>query len=62
MVQPDGTITLPLLGQVRATRRTVPSLRDELEEAYKKYFRVPSITVTPIAVNTKLEDLLEHGR
>ena len=58
VVQPDGTITLPLLGQVRATRRTVPALRDELEERYKKFFRVPSITVTPIAVNTRLEDLL----
>ncbi|MFO0792167.1 MAG: polysaccharide biosynthesis/export family protein [Pirellulales bacterium] len=58
VIQPDGTITLPLLGQVRATRRTVPQLRDELEEQYRKYFRVPSITVTPIAVNTKLEDLL----
>jgi polysaccharide export outer membrane protein len=59
VVQPDGTITLPLLGQVRATRRTVQSLRDELEESYKKYYRVPSITVTPIKVNTKLEDLID---
>ena len=58
VVQPDGTITLPLLGQVRATRRTIPSLRDELEERYKEFFRVPTITVTPIAVNTKLEDLI----
>ena len=58
VIQPDGTITLPLLGQVRATRRTIPALRDELEEQYRKYFRVPSITVTPITVNTKLEDLL----
>lgn len=59
VVQPDGTITLPLLGQVRATRRTVQSLRDELEEDYKKYYRVPAITVTPIKVNTRLEDLME---
>jgi polysaccharide export outer membrane protein len=58
VVQPDGTITLPLLGQVRATRRTIPTLRDDLEEAFKKYFKNPSITVTPITVNTKLEDLL----
>jgi polysaccharide export outer membrane protein len=58
VVQPDGTITLPLLGQVRATRRTIPDLRDELEERYKEFFRVPSITVTPISVGTKLEDLL----
>jgi polysaccharide biosynthesis/export protein len=59
VVQPDGTITLPLLGQVRATRRTVPALRDELEEQFKEFFRMPSITVTPVQVNTRLEDLLE---
>lgn len=59
VIQPDGTITLPMLGQVRATRRTIPALRDELEELYKEYFRVPSITVTPLAVDTRLEDLLE---
>jgi polysaccharide export outer membrane protein len=59
VIQPDGTITLPLLGQVRATRRTVQSLRDELEDAYKKYYRIPAITVTPIKVNTRLEDLME---
>lgn len=59
VVQPDGTITLPLLGQVRAVRRTIPELRDELEEQYKKYFRVPTITVTPLEVDTRLEDLLK---
>jgi polysaccharide biosynthesis/export protein len=59
VVQPDGTITLPMLGQVRATRLTIPELRAELEEQYKKYFRVPTITVTPISVNTRLEDLLD---
>jgi polysaccharide biosynthesis/export protein len=58
VVQPDGTITLPLLGQVRATRRTVPALRHELEELFSKYFKRPSITVTPVTVNTRLEDLL----
>jgi polysaccharide export outer membrane protein len=58
VIQPDGTISLPLLGQVRATRRTVAELREDLEQAYKKYYRVPSITVTPIHVDTRLEDLL----
>jgi polysaccharide export outer membrane protein len=57
IIQPDGTITLRLLGQVRATRHTVAQLRDELEEAYKKYYKVPSMTVTPLRVNSKLEDL-----
>lgn len=58
VVQPDGTITLPLLGQVKAARLTVPQLRDQLEELYSKYYRTPAITVTPIQVNTRLEDLL----
>ena len=57
ILQPDGTITLRLLGQVHATGRTVTQLRDTLDELYKKYYKVPAITVTPLKVNTKLEDL-----
>jgi polysaccharide export outer membrane protein len=57
IIQPDGTITLRLLGQVQATGRTVTQLRDALEKLYKKYYNVPAITVTPLKVNTKLEDL-----
>lgn len=57
MLQPDGTITLRLLGQVHATGRTVAQLRDSLEESYTKYYKVPAITVTPLKVNSKLEDL-----
>ena len=57
ILQPDGTITLRLLGQIHATGRTVVQLRDALEEEYKKYYKVPAITVTPLKVNTKLEDL-----
>ncbi len=57
LIQPDGTITLRLLGQVHACNRTVTQLRDVLEELYKKYYKIPSITVTPLKVNTKLDDL-----
>lgn len=57
LIQPDGTITLRLLGQVHATGRTVTQLRDELDKLYKKYYKIPAITVTPLKVNTKLEDL-----
>jgi polysaccharide export outer membrane protein len=59
VIQPDGMITLPLVGEIRATRRTISSLRDELEEQYKRFFNVPAITITPISVNTKLEDLMD---
>jgi polysaccharide export outer membrane protein len=57
LIQPDGTITLRLLGQVHATGRTIVQLRDALEEQYTKYYKVPSITVTPLKVNTQLDDL-----
>jgi polysaccharide export outer membrane protein len=57
LIQPDGTITLRLLGQVHATGRTVTQLTETLEEMYKKYYKVPAITVTPLKVDTKLDDL-----
>ncbi len=58
IVQPDGTISLPLLGQVRAEGMTIDALRQLLEERYTRYYKVPAITVTPLAVNTKLQDLI----
>jgi len=57
LIQPDGTITLRLLGQVRATGLTVSQLAERLEELYRKYYKQPGITVTPLRVNAKLEDL-----
>jgi polysaccharide export outer membrane protein len=57
IIQPDGTITLPLLGQVRAARLTIEELRTVLTERYMQFVRDPQITVTPLKVNTKLEDL-----
>lgn len=57
VIQPDGSITVRLLGQVQAARRTIVELTQDLEERYQKYYRVPSITVTPARVNTRLEDL-----
>ncbi|HUY92385.1 MAG TPA: polysaccharide biosynthesis/export family protein, partial [Pirellulales bacterium] len=57
IVQPDGTITLPLLGQVKATHRTVPQLREEVEKLYQKFYKSPAVTITPLRVNTQLEDL-----
>ena len=59
VVQPDGMITLPLIGRVIAAGRQIEALRDDLEEKYKTYYKVPAITVTPLVINTKLEDLLD---
>ncbi len=57
VIQPDGTVTLRLLGEIRAAGSTVQELRNLLDDKYSKYYKLPSITVTPIKVNTKLDDL-----
>ena len=57
MIQPDGTITLRLLGQIPAAGRTVDELREALEERYLEFYKVPSITVTPLKTNARLEAL-----
>lgn len=56
-VQPDGTISVPYLGQLRAARMTIPQLQQELQTQYNRLYPDTSITVTPIKVNTLLEDL-----
>jgi polysaccharide export outer membrane protein len=41
----DGTVTLPMIGQVHAAGLTVEQLQDNLVPAYKKYFKDPQVTV-----------------
>jgi polysaccharide export outer membrane protein len=42
----DGTVTLPMIGQVKAAGMTVEQFQQELTSAYKKYFKDPQVTVT----------------
>jgi polysaccharide export outer membrane protein len=56
-VLPDGSITLPLIGSVQAAGMDIAQLRGQLDEDFKKYFNAPAMTVTPIKVDTQLEDL-----
>ena len=62
VVQPDGTITLPLLGQVRATRRTVAALRDELEERVQEVFPRPVDHRDADRRQHAARGLAQHGR
>jgi polysaccharide export outer membrane protein len=56
-VQPDGTIDLLLIGQVRVYRRTVGEIRADLNERYKKYYKLTDINVSRVKTQTRLEDL-----
>jgi len=57
VILPDGTITIPYIGQVRAAGRSVTQLRAEIQKRSKKWYKFPEWTVTPVRVNTRLEDL-----
>ena len=58
-IQPDGTITLRLIGQVHAAGQTVDQLRAVLEERYKEYYPEPGIAVTPVNTGTAARRIQE---
>jgi polysaccharide biosynthesis/export protein len=56
-IQPDGRITLRILGQVHAAGATIEELRTNLEQQYSRTIREPGISVTPVKLNTRVEEL-----
>lgn len=56
LIQPDGTLTARQLGQVPAAGRTIEELRSDLERRYRTFINEPSITVSPIKLNTTLDE------
>lgn len=62
VVQPDGTVSLRLVGQVYAQGKSVPQLAGELDVAYQKYYRAPRITVATVKADSKLEAFLADVR
>ncbi len=56
-VQPDGTITARLLGQVHAAGLTVEQLRNVLRKQYEEFYDEPAVDVTPVKTNTLAEDI-----
>ena len=58
-VQPDGTIDMLLLGPVRVIHKTGEEVREDLNERYKKYYRITDLNVTRITTQAKANDLLQ---
>lgn len=52
-VRPDGMISLPLVGDMRASGFTPTQLSHEIAEHLKKYINDPAVTVTVLGVNSK---------
>jgi polysaccharide export outer membrane protein len=60
VIQPDGDITLPYLGPVRAARLTLSDLSKSLAKEYERYYKkhIAQPTVTPVLIDAKLADLI----
>lgn len=59
LVQPDGTISLPLINDAVAAGKTVDELQAELVKRYEEQgLREPMIAITPLETNTAIQDLL----
>ena len=51
-VRPDGTITVPLVGEVRAAGRTTDALREEIRQRLTQYVKQAVVTVAVGEVNS----------
>ena len=59
IIQPDGTISLRLIGQVQAAGQTITQLRALLERRYKEFYDEPSVDVTPVRTGTAVRQIRE---
>ena len=53
-VLPDGTVSLPLIGQILANGKSVKELEQEISRKIKKYLPDPVLDVSVVAVNSML--------
>jgi polysaccharide export outer membrane protein len=51
-VRPDGMVTLPLIGEIKAVGLTPEQLQQELTSALQKVVSEPQVTVMVVAVNS----------
>lgn len=58
VVLSDGTISLPLVGRVRASGKTVEQLGQELDELYSQFVKMPAIIVQVTKGDTPANDLI----
>ncbi len=53
-VLPDGTVSLPLIGQIKASGKTVQALEEEIREKIQKYLPDPVLDISVQAVNSMI--------
>jgi polysaccharide export outer membrane protein len=55
-VDPDGAITVPIIGRVPAAGRSVQELREDLERRSTESIRDTTLQITPVVLFTPLEE------
>jgi polysaccharide export outer membrane protein len=58
LVRPDGMITMPLLGDIKASGMTPPQLSADIAIRLKKYIQDPNVSVILTQINSKKVYLL----
>ncbi len=58
LVRPDGMISLPLLGDVRASGLTPLELADQIAQKLKKFYQDPQVSVVVTQIHSKMVFLL----
>jgi polysaccharide export outer membrane protein len=58
LVRPDGMVSMPLLGDVKASGKTPLQLADEIADALKKYVQNPNVSVVLTQINSKIVYLI----
>jgi len=56
-VAPDGTIALPLLGQVSVADKTLAQVSESLTQFYSHYIREPRIVAQPVRLGAEAREL-----
>ncbi|HEY5923416.1 MAG TPA: polysaccharide biosynthesis/export family protein [Kofleriaceae bacterium] len=51
-VRPDGTITMPLVGDLKAKGKTPSALREDIKKALDRYLKLPAGNEVTVAVKT----------
>ncbi len=57
LIRPDGMVTLPYLGEVKAAGLTARGLAQELSNRYQKYFKNPKLTLSVVNYNAPYKEL-----
>ena len=61
LVDTNGVVTLPLIGDYTVTGLGIDRVRDMLVEAYRRHLRNPSIVVTPLRTVNVLGEVQKPG-